>query len=74
MTHGSGFNFFIENMNSINFDLLRKKINTWSNINYASLSLEEQYRNIRPQIIIEEFLQLDPQKLEFQFFLFQWNC
>lgn len=56
--HGCGYNIIVKDKN--NFDKVdaKKKINEWLKTNYAFLyGLELQYKDIKPKIIIEEFIE-----------------
>lgn len=62
-THGSGFN--IKYKHSLNnekvLENLKRKLNTWMNINYAFLcGYEIQYKWISPKIIVQELLVNNP--------------
>lgn len=55
--HGSGFNYIVKDKSLIDYDELRKMVNSWKNTNFAFFAgLELQYKNIKPRIICEEFL------------------
>ena len=55
--HGSGFNIIVKNKTHLNFKRVRAKINKWMNRNYAFFfGFELHYRDIKPKIIIEQFM------------------
>ena len=55
--HGSGYNIIVKNNSQLNMAKIKSKINTWMNQNYAFTSgLELHYRDIKPKIIIEQYM------------------
>ncbi len=54
--HGSGFIIIVNNKCEADFDYIRKKIKGWMKTNYAFVSMETQYKSIRPLIYIEKNL------------------
>lgn len=56
--HGSGWNYVITNKKNINIDELRAKFNIWLNTNFAFMfGFELHYKDIKPKIIIEKYIQ-----------------
>lgn len=56
--HGAGYNEVIQNKEQIDRRELKEKFDRWMRINYAYIGgLELQYKDIRPQIIAEEYLE-----------------
>lgn len=78
MTHGSGM-ILIKNKNKIRINInegiieskeeLLSQISKWKNINYYYLRREWQYKNIKPRIMIEEYIE-SQKKEEYQFYCF----
>lgn len=60
-THGSAWNIIVRNKREINSDDIESKFDKWLNRNFAfHYGLELQYKGIKPQIIVEEYIsQLD---------------
>ena len=56
-THGSSYNIIVQDKNKLNHKKARKKIQRWLSQNYYYQMREKQYKNIKPRIMIDEFLQ-----------------
>lgn len=56
-THGSGYNIVVSDKNSVDRELVKRKFKKWMNRNYYYLSREKNYRNIKPRIVCEKYLQ-----------------
>lgn len=54
--NGSGTNIFIEDKNMMDYDEVKKTVNSWGKVNTLSVGREWAYKNIEPKIIIEELL------------------
>ncbi|MBE6453852.1 MAG: hypothetical protein E7017_03075 [Alphaproteobacteria bacterium] len=55
--HGSGYNIIVTDKEKLNLYDTKQKINKWMKENYAfKCGFELQYRDIKPKIIIEQFL------------------
>jgi len=54
--HGSGMHVIIRDKNKVDWKKLQHKCREWLNKNYYYRSLEWQYKNIRPCIIVEKLL------------------
>ena len=55
--HGSGYNVIVKNKTNLNYTQVKYKINNWMNQNYAfKYGLELHYRDIKPKIIIEQYM------------------
>ena len=55
--HGSGFNIIVKKKWRLNLSKIKAIVEKWMSINYAfNFGLELQYRDIKPKIIIEKFL------------------
>lgn len=58
LNHGCGWNIIVtEKLDSMEESRIRKQLNQWKNINFAYYNLEMQYKNIKPRIICEEYLE-----------------
>ena len=55
--HGKKYNIIVKNKTQLNLAKTESKIERWMNENYAFISgLELQYRDIKPKIIIEKYM------------------
>jgi hypothetical protein len=55
-THGSGWSIIVKDKNKINWNDSIHKMNKWLSINYYKRSGEVNYMNIKPRIIIEDYI------------------
>ncbi|WP_410689401.1 glycosyltransferase, family 2 (ATP grasp domain) [Campylobacter lari] len=56
--HGSGWVIIVRDKKTLNKDDVVNKLNNWMSKNYAfSYGLELHYKNIKPKIIIEEYIE-----------------
>ncbi len=55
-THGSDWNIIIKDKNNTNWRYCCKKINKWLKTSYYKKTGEINYKNIKPRIIIEEYI------------------
>jgi hypothetical protein len=55
-THGSGWNIIVESKSRLNLKRARKLVNSWMSMNYAYFNFEMHYRDIRPRIILEQYI------------------
>jgi len=56
-SHGSGWNYIVNNKHDEDEELLRRLISAWLTCNYSiSFTGESQYENIHPCVVIEELL------------------
>ena len=55
-SHASGFNYICKDKSQMNKEEIRAKFNKWLSTNYGKQTVEYHYAPIKPQIIIEEFL------------------
>lgn len=58
-THDSGSTIVCKEKEKLNIESVRKKINKALKINYYTLAREWPYKNVKPRIIIEEYMQED---------------
>ncbi len=56
-THGCGYNLIVKDKSTFNIDEARKTVNAWLDENFAYTSYEMHYKNIKPKIIIEKYIQ-----------------
>ena len=56
-THGSSFNIIVRDKKHLDHRKVKRKINRWLGENYYFQMREKQYKNIKPRIMIDKFLQ-----------------
>jgi hypothetical protein len=55
--HGSGYNIIVKDKSKLNLKVIKEKLDKWMNENFAlAYGLELHYRDIKPKIIIEKYL------------------
>src|SRR5690625_2342352 len=71
-THGSGFNIICKDKNKMDWDKEFKKMRRWMWTNYYLPKREWVYKNIKPRIICEAFLEQDDddELRDYRFFCF----
>lgn len=57
--NGSGTNCFIKDKSKVDFEELKKEVNSWSKVSTISSGREWAYSNIDPMITVEELLTTD---------------
>jgi hypothetical protein len=70
--HGSGWNIFCDDKSSFDVNDARKNLREWLNTNFYRRFREWQYKDISPKILIEPYLEGDPDLglIEYQFYCF----
>jgi TupA-like ATPgrasp len=56
-THGSGYNFICKYKTKINKDDLKNLVNGWFSENFYTLFREAQYKNLKPRLLCENYLE-----------------
>ncbi|ONI38513.1 hypothetical protein AN640_02470 [Candidatus Epulonipiscium fishelsonii] len=70
-THGCNQSIIIKNKNNFDKTEAKLQIENWLNYNYYLNSMEMQYKDIKPHILIEEYLKtLDNQLCTYKFWCF----
>lgn len=54
--HGSGWNIVCQNKSKLDIENLKQIIGKWLQLNYYDVGREWQYKNIKPKILVEQFL------------------
>ena len=62
-THGCDYNFICQDKAAIDLPVLRAKVNGWLNENYYRLEREPQYKNCKPRIVCEQYMEDSAGKL-----------
>jgi len=74
MNHGCGYNILIDGKTSMSLNEIKLKLNRWKLENYCqdkNQGLEWSYKNIKPMIMVEEFLEENGKPpLDYKFFCF----
>lgn len=55
-THGSGFNLIVKDKEKVDWSSYKNTMNRWLNINYFWKNREWVYKDIKPRIVVEKFL------------------
>ncbi|MDQ2052696.1 ATP-grasp fold amidoligase family protein [Natronolimnohabitans sp. A-GB9] len=74
-THSCGNVIIVEDKDSINFGDIKESCKIWMNTKYGDNTNEYWYQDIKPQIIIEEYIDSGERKapLDYKFFVFHGN-
>lgn len=67
-THACGYNLIVKGKNKLDIKKTRKLFNKWLGTDYGKKTCERHYSNIKPRIIIEEYLGESP--LEYKIHVF----
>lgn len=72
MTHGSNWNIIIHDSSQIDKCESQKKLEVWSKKNFYHVHREWQYRNIKPKVLVEQYIPGDKEfgLLDYKFFCF----
>lgn len=70
-THGSGCNIICPDKNKLNIEEAKKKLEIWMNKNFYFVAREWPYKNVKPRIICEHFLEEDI--YDYKFYCFNGN-
>ena len=54
--HGSGWNIVCQNKSHLDVEMTKETIEYWLKLNYYNVGREWQYKDIKPKIMVEEFL------------------
>lgn len=71
-THGSGYNIIVSDKNRLNKNYAKKKFDVWLKENFYYKDREKNYKNIKPRIMCDKFIQpLDGELEEYKLFCFK---
>lgn len=59
-THGSGWNFICKDKNEVNWPVQKKIFKQWMKLNLYVFGREWNYKDLKPKILIEEFIDEHP--------------
>ena len=69
--HGSGWNIIVKDKAALNIEDAKKKFDKWMHTNFAFKNgLELHYRDIRPRILAEEYIQNTIGLIDYRFYCF----
>lgn len=70
--HGSGFNIIVREKNKLNKERTIKQLDKWLKTDYYQVGKEYQYKEIRPRIICETYLENSSENplIDYKFFCF----
>lgn len=68
--HGSGMNVIVTNKQEMKYDEIRNKFYRWLATDYSDISFELHYKNIKPLIIAEEYIEGLNEKIDYRFWCF----
>jgi len=66
----SSANWFINNKKTVNWRELQNEITYWLKRDYGLITIERHYSKIPSKVIAEEYLQLNEERLEYNFYCF----
>lgn len=66
-THGCDMNYICLNRSKMDLNKLQKRVNFWLKTNIAYMSLELHYKEIRPRILCEQYLDAHGQITDYKF-------
>lgn len=71
-THGSGYNIIVSDKNNLNWSKAKKKLYKYLNEDYSKENGEAIYKNVKPRILVEEFLNQSDENyiVDYKFFCF----
>lgn len=70
-THGTAYVFVCKDKSSLDMNSLKKTVNKWMQENYYKMSREIQYKNCKPMIVCEKYLEDESGELtDYKFFCF----
>ncbi len=73
MNHGSGWNIMVRTEAERNWDEIEKKVARWSKLTFGRDTGEVHYSQIKPQVLVEEFISTAPGVLPKDYKIFIFN-
>jgi len=68
-THGCNSNILCKSKDELNWNMTKRIINSWLKLNVNSFGRESNYKNIKPRIILEKFIEYQP-LIDYKFMCF----
>jgi hypothetical protein len=70
-THGSGYNIIVKDKKTVDREEMRQKMTNWLTQNYYHVSRETQYKNAKPRIVVEQYIEGENGDLkDYKFYFF----
>lgn len=69
-THASGYNLIVRDKNQFDIPAAKKKFDTWLAQNYYLVGREKNYKNVTPQVLVEEYIDFPRPLTEYKLFCF----
>lgn len=74
-THTSGDIFICKDKSKINYKILKKQVNKWLKKNYYYVHREWPYKNVKPRIIAEQYMEDESGELmDYKIYAFNGKC
>lgn len=73
VTHGCGYNVICTDKEKLNWEEIKRKVLYWQGLNYYDHSLEWVYKDIKPRIICEKFIETSDGKPPKDYKVFCFN-
>lgn len=69
-THASGFNIIVKDKSKLNVEEAKKKFDKWLKINFYYKDREKNYKNIKPRILCDKYIEFDESLVEYKLYCF----
>ena len=69
-THASGFNVIVKDKSKLDIEDAKKKFDKWLKINFYYKDREKNYKNIKPRILCDKFIEFDECLVEYKLYCF----
>jgi len=73
VVHGCGYNILCKDKSALDIEKTRRQLKQWQKESYFKKSLEKQYKNVKPRIICEEFIETQDGKPPSDYKIFCFN-
>ena len=73
ITHGCGYNIFCKSKSDFDWEEAKRRLSKWQETNYSSYSLEWVYKDIKPKIICEKYIETKDDKPPRDYKVFCFN-
>lgn len=69
-THASGFNIIVKDKNKFDIVDAKKKFGKWLKVNFYYKDREKNYKNIKPRILCDKYIEFDDVLVEYKIYCF----
>ena len=69
-THASGYNMIVKNKAELDFERSNKRLKMWLSRNYYTVGRERNYKNIKPRVMVDSYIDHDGALAEYKVFCF----